>query len=346
MSKITIVIPLLDRHEFTERVLSYYNLNKVEYLFYIADGSKQKKFNQQSLKKKFPNIKIFYKSFPFDRNFRLFNKKMVKVAESIKSPYVYQLSNDDFFNPNFLKKSELFLSKNKSYNFVGGKVRNFKVIQLFKNVNDFGFFKMQKIVQYSDYKNIYKSIKNNNRIKRVENFVSSLTYECLIKRVTYLEIWKSAYKFQVINSFELNWFMNIIPLIRGKKYFINMTSTLRQCNTYEGLGLSDMLKSGAKKERYLNFLAFLKKQKILSSELIIKKLKKTNDSNIDIIDPLSQVGKKHFFKTKWFPFYTLIKNNIKKFNFYLFFMFFLFKKNKYKFLFYKVKKHFDDNKNI
>ena len=251
MSKTTIVIPLLDRHEFTERVLSYYNINKVDNLFYIADGSKKKRFNQKYLEKKFPNVRLNYKSFPFDKNFKLFTKKMFEVAKTIKSQYVYQIANDDFFNPNFLKKSELFLSKNKSYNFVGGKVMNFKIIQPFKNVNDFGYFKIDKKVQYWHYKNVYKSINNNSRIKRVENFISSLTYECLIKKSTYLEIWKKAYKFNVANSFELNWFMNIIPLIKGKKHFINMISVLRQSNTHEGLGLSEMLKTGANRKRYI-----------------------------------------------------------------------------------------------
>lgn len=46
--------------------------------------------------KKIPHVNIIYKRFPFDGNFRIFNKKMVKVAESIKSKYIYQIANDDF----------------------------------------------------------------------------------------------------------------------------------------------------------------------------------------------------------------------------------------------------------
>ena len=346
MSKISIIIPLFDRHSFTERILSYYELNKVEYPFYIADGSKKKIFNQKFLQKKFPNIKIIYKSFPYDKNFRLYNKKMLKVAESIKSEYVYQIANDDFFNPSFLKQSELFLNKNKTYTFVGGIVRNFRVVQPFKNVNDFGFFSWIKGIQYSHYKNVYKSVKSENKINRVENFLSSLTYECLIKRSTYLEIWKNAYKFKITDSFELNWFMSIIPLIRGKKHFINMTSTLRQCNTHEGLGLTEMQRLGATRERYLNFVTFLKDQNILTSKPIIEKLLKTKDSSLDIFSPTSLIGKKHFFKLKWFPIYHSIKSKIRIINFYLFYIFFLFHKNKYEKLFSEIKTHFDDKKNI
>jgi glycosyltransferase domain-containing protein len=346
VSKTTIVIPLIERHEFTERFLSYYNINKVDHLFYIADGSKKKKFNQKYLEKKFSNVRLTYKSFPFDKNFRLFTKKMFEVAKSIKSQYVYQIANDDFFNPNFLNKSELFLSKNKGYNFVGGKVINFKIIQPFKNVNDFGYFRMDKKVQYWHYKNAYKSINNNSRIKRVENFISSLTYECLIKKSTYLKIWKKAYEFKVANSFELNWFMNIIPLINGKKHFINMISILRQSNTHEGLGLSEMLKTGTNRKRYINFLMFLQKKNILSSKLALEKLKKVDDLEIDVIDPLTTEGKKHIFKTKWFPIYALIKKIIKKTNYYLFIIFFLLNNNKYETLFKKIKIHFNDKKNI
>ena len=81
MSKIAIILPLLDRHEFTERILSYYNLNRVKYTFYLADGSKVKKFNGKYLKKKFPFVKIVYKAFPFDSNFKFFTSKMIKIIQ-------------------------------------------------------------------------------------------------------------------------------------------------------------------------------------------------------------------------------------------------------------------------
>ena len=208
------------------------------------------------------------------------------------------------------------------------------------------FFYLMEAIQYSHYKNVYKSIKSESKINRVGNFLSSLTYECLIKKSTYLEIWKSAYKFKITDSFELNWFMSIIPLIRGKKHFINMTSTLRQCNTHEGLGLTEMLHLGAKRERYLNFLTFLKDQNILTSKSIIEKLIKVKNTSLDIIDPSSLSGKKLHFKKKWFPIYHSIKSNIRIINFYLFYIFFLFNKNKYKRLFSEIKTHFDDKKNI
>ena len=125
-----------------------------------------------------------------------------------------------------------------------------------------------------------------------------------------------------------------------------MTSVLRQCNTHEGLGLSEMLKTGAKRKRYTNFLIFLQKQKILTSKLALAKLKKAKNSAIDIIDPTTPEGKKNIFKTKWFPIYQSIKNNIKNVNYYLLYLFFLNKKNKYASLLNKIKIYLNDKKNI
>ena len=150
---------------------------------------------------------------------------------------------------------------------------------------------MQKKIQYFHYGNVYKDIKFDSKEKRIVQFISSLTYECLIRRSVYSKILKLAHKFKVNNSFEMNWFYNIIPLLEGKKKFIKMISTVRQSNTHDGLGIREMLKDGAKKERYIEFLQFLKNENIITSKSIIKKLKNVNIDFLDIIDQKSQFGK-------------------------------------------------------
>ena len=106
----------------------------------------------------------------------------------------------------------------------------------------------------------------------------------------------------------MNWFYNIIPLLEGKKKFIKMISTIRQSNTHDGLGLREMLKNGAKRERYVGFLEFLKDENIITSKSIIKKLRSADNSHLDIIDPKSLYYKRLKSKRKWFPIYSFIKN--------------------------------------
>ena len=344
MPKIAIIIPLLNRHEFTERILGYYNIYKVDYTFYLADGSKNKIFNQKKLRKQFPNIKIIYKSFPFDANYKLYAYKMLKMTKTIKSKYVYQIANDDFFNPLFLKKAEKFLNQNKSYSMVGGIVRNIRIIQLFKPTNDHGKFYSHEKVQYHQYKDVYKDINFNKTENRVIHFESSLPYENVIKSSTYIKIWKLINQFQINDGFEMTWFFNIVPLLDGKKKHLNIISTVRQSNTYKGLGMIEMF-SGASKKRFFEFLKFLQYKNIIKSKIIIKKLKNTSDASIDVLDNKSTFGKKNSRKKIYFPVYLIFKETILKINYIFTYIFFYFYRNKYQSIYLKIHTIFNHRKN-
>ena len=264
---------------------------------------------------------------------------MNRIIKEIREDYIMQIANDDFYNILFINKAEKFLINNPSYSLVGGFVKNVRIIQLFKLINDFGRIYVQKKIQYSNYGNIFKDINYKNKDKRIFDFLSTLTYECLIRKSTFIKIWKLAKKFKVKNSCELNWFYNIIPLIDGKKKHFKMLSQIRQNNTYYGLGVNDILSEGASRDRYYEFLELLNKQNMIKTQSVLEKMKKVDDNSIDVTNSNNDLN----FKKIWFPYYFQFKTFILKLNSIFFFPFLFFVKNKHKNLFTKIKILFNIN---
>ena len=344
MNDVSIILPLFDRPEHTERILGYYNLYKVNYTFIIADGSKKKIFTQKKLKEKFPFVKIVYRKFPVDKTCNFYTRKMLKINKFIKTKYVYQIANDDFFNPKFIEDAKNFLDRNKSYVFVGGVVRNVRIIQFFKPVNDFGLMKFQKKNQYYNYKNVYRDINNPKLKNRILLFLSSLPYETVIRSNTYHEIWKLIEEFKIHNTHEIDWFFNMIPLIRGKKKFLKIVSTIRQSNTFSGLGLENISRSGASKERFNQYLNFLVKKRVIKSKIIVEQLKNTENYKLSIEENKESLSRYIVIKKKYFKYYSSLKNFIFKLNYFFTFFFFMFYKNKYSSLYSKINQNFKSRK--
>tara|TARA_B100000787_G_scaffold32227_1_gene21910 strand:- start:4136 stop:5173 length:1038 start_codon:yes stop_codon:yes gene_type:complete len=345
MSEVTIIIPLFDRHEHTERILGYYNLHKVEYTFFLADGSKKKKFNQKYFDIKFPFVKIFYKSFPADKNCNSYAKKMLNISKKIKSKYVYQVANDDFFNPLFIKKAEKFLDKNKDYSFVGGIVRNVRIIQLFKPINDFGIIRFQKENQYHNYKGIYKNINHSNFKKRVIFCLSSLPFESVLTKKAYNEVWKLINEFKVNNFHEIDWFLMMIPLVHGKKKLLKIISTIRQSNTFSGLGLFNVTSEAATLKRFDQYLEFLYNKKIIKTKLLISQIKLSTFYKVSVDSNQRKKKKINFLLKKiCYQMYINIKNLVFKVNYLLTFFIFLIYKNKYDSLYDKIYRAFNGKK--
>ena len=299
MNTIAIILPLYDRPDFAIRFLDFYNRKKCKFSFYIPDGSKKKFFTQKYLERKFRNLKIIYKSYPYDKNFYMFIKKMNSISKIIREKYIMLIADDDFFNLEFIKKAKKYLDKNKEFSLVAGLIKNIRVILPFKSINDHGYVLIQKSIQYSQYGSIFEDVSSNNKEKRLKNFLMTLPYESLIRSSVFKKIFSLAKEFKVQNSFELTWFMNFIPLAIGKKKQLKLLSQIRQCNTYTGLGQHDMLyNTGASRTRYLKFLKMLENKKIITFK-ITNLLKKNIDNNIlDIIDKKNMDKKYNFLKIK------------------------------------------------
>ena len=316
-SKVAILIPLYGRKEFTERFLQYYNSRKCNFTFYISDGSKKKEFTQNYFNKKYKSLNIKYQRFNYDKNYVDFSFKLYQTVKSIKNEkYIYFCTNDDFFNINFLIKAEQFLEKNSTYNSVFGIMYKFRVTQILSLINDHGFISGIAL-QY----NKYLDISSSNTNKRIKMFNQSYPWESLTRKKILFEVFYMAYKFRVQNYFELTWFWLLIPLIKGKKKFLDKVSLARQSNTYFNEGTNTTFIKITKK-RYQEFCSFLEKKIILKFKLnkFIRSLDIEVNEHIKVSKKkkllilVIKLKKKIIYFISLFPFLYLCNLNKKKYD--------------------------------
>ena len=118
MNKLTILLTLWDREEYTQTWFLNNYFHDVDYL--IADGSFGDANELFFNKNKKNNIK--YIRFPIDEDIESFHKKVWDSSKMIKTPYVMICDNDDFLNIDGIKKCVNFLEANEDYSFCGGRI--------------------------------------------------------------------------------------------------------------------------------------------------------------------------------------------------------------------------------
>lgn len=163
--KLTFLLLIKERREFTLRFFSYLNKVKFPFKIFIADGSKKNISNEHLDFLKLSKIDFTYKKFPFDRNYNIFQKKIIEALKLIKSEYVMLFSDDDFPIIYSINKLLMFLEKKKTYVACGGFALNFDILNraFFKNElygHPINFSKM--MTANSNEKNIKK--RKDNKI--------------------------------------------------------------------------------------------------------------------------------------------------------------------------------------
>lgn len=119
--KLTIILTLKNRIDFTYRWMNYMNDLKCPYLILIADGGDSKIIeNDLSNYSKFPNLNYRYIRYPFDKNLSFFYKKLIDVTSRIDTPYMLFADNDDFFILKHFDQLIDFLDKNSDFVSCGG----------------------------------------------------------------------------------------------------------------------------------------------------------------------------------------------------------------------------------
>lgn len=122
IEKLTLLVFLKDRSDFTKRLCHYLSTIKYPYPVYFADGSLGDENAQffQTLE----NVGFFYtyKRYPKDLNLSDYFKKCHQSILEIKTPYVMLADNDDFPIAEGQSKAIQFLDKNPSYIGCNGRV--------------------------------------------------------------------------------------------------------------------------------------------------------------------------------------------------------------------------------
>lgn len=120
--KLTIILTLKNRSEFTYRWLEYMNGVKCPYFILIADGGNDSEI-EWHLKDKssYPNLTYEYIRFPFDENLSFYLNKIVDTVALVESDYLLFADNDDFYLLDNIKTCIDFLDNSDDYVSSAGK---------------------------------------------------------------------------------------------------------------------------------------------------------------------------------------------------------------------------------
>jgi len=120
---ITIILPLKDRVEFTNRWMSYANYISLPFKIFIADGGKDIEI-EKKLKnsRNYPNLYYKYFKYPYDNSYSRYFNKLSNIIEKVSTPFVMLVDNDDFVVPLGIIKSINFLEKNPDYISCRGRI--------------------------------------------------------------------------------------------------------------------------------------------------------------------------------------------------------------------------------
>tara|TARA_Y100001963_G_scaffold157928_1_gene255780 strand:- start:3057 stop:4076 length:1020 start_codon:yes stop_codon:yes gene_type:complete len=123
---LTLIAPLLDRHELTDRSLRWLQEQGCECKIILADGSKTPfSGSYEGL-----NIDYFYNGF--DKNIAQYMNKMNTAMQMVETPSCMIFDNDDAVNLTGVLNGSYFLSKHKEYSSYQNDVRP---LELYPEIN-------------------------------------------------------------------------------------------------------------------------------------------------------------------------------------------------------------------
>lgn len=117
---LTLIVPLLDRHELTDRSLLALQKQRCEYKIIVADGSSIPFSGSYDL-----DIEYFYNGF--DTDISQYMNKMHKATQMVKTPLSMVFDNDDIIDLKGIRNGISFLSKNEEYSTYQNDVRPIQI---------------------------------------------------------------------------------------------------------------------------------------------------------------------------------------------------------------------------
>ena len=143
---LTIIIPLIDRHKLTDRLLKNLNEQECNCKIILADGSfipftkhLEEKAKKRKVKnyfadgktprfdKEYENLRIEYFYSGFDSGIDMFLKKISLAANKVWTPFCVICDNDDIVDLNGLEKGAKFLANHADYSTYRNDIRTLEV---------------------------------------------------------------------------------------------------------------------------------------------------------------------------------------------------------------------------
>jgi glycosyltransferase domain-containing protein len=309
--KLTIILLLKERKDFTERFFLFFSKLPQEYKLLIADGSKKelsKSYFETLIKN---NVDFKYCKFPYDRNLKAFINKIYQSLLIVETEYVMLFDNDDFPVKSALDRCIIALDNRKDLIGCGGYLLNFSLFGDNLGGNPIHLSKINYGGKYIQKKSL----------DRVSSFLLGKKKVNAINDIFRTEILKDTYKAIKNINFKYIYFyfilVDILNYYKGKVLKLNTPFILHQSHPE---GMSNTMKNIY--ETANNRIFFSQKKtfyNFLQRKIKNKKIKTILDKYFIIITSKSYKYKLRFSTTKKLNFLFLLKiyANIKnKFLFY------------------------------
>tara|TARA_B100000795_G_C22803185_1_gene443096 strand:+ start:1917 stop:2981 length:1065 start_codon:yes stop_codon:yes gene_type:complete len=220
--KITILLVIKDRPEFSIRWLEYANQIKIPFDIFIADGSSCNNFSKKLDKSLFKDIKFRYKYFGFDDSPKTFYRKILSALYMITTDYIMLADDDDFLIPSSIISSAIFLESNPGYSACGSYYAG-----IFPKNNQIFYLKDYSLKTSSVPNRSYEQEDGLERIVDCFEDFRSIHYD-LYRRDTILKAYKDLCHSSVDDLFLHEYFLAASYLAQGKLKKCNGISLVRQ----------------------------------------------------------------------------------------------------------------------
>lgn len=232
--KLTIVLTLKGREEFTYRWLKYMNDIKCSYKILIADGG-----NNPDLEKylrsnnNYPNLNYEYIKYPLDKDIQTYYNKLLNVLSKVSTEYTLLADNDDFYILDQIPDLIEYLDRNQDFVAARGKLVNFEVF------DNLGISKGKlNGIKYKATPVYAPSIESDSKLDRIDNLCRGMSiydyynnWYSIIRSKVLIEIWNKLITPQIKDVIVIEILFHILIVESGKVKVFDTLFYLRQLNT-------------------------------------------------------------------------------------------------------------------
>lgn len=232
--QLTITLTIKGREEFTHRWMEYMNAMHCPYKILIADGGDSLEIEAYLRNfTNYPNLDYEYIRYPFDAKLDDFYHKLEDVISRVKTEYILQADNDDFYLLDRIPELIVFLDEHVDYVAARGQLVNFEVFDKKGNT------KAQVQGKYYRAYAVYApSIDNDCPLARINTLCYGMAdydyysnWYSITRTGTLRKIWKDLLTLPIKEVIVVEVLAHAMLINAGKLKVISTPFYLRQSNT-------------------------------------------------------------------------------------------------------------------
>jgi glycosyltransferase domain-containing protein len=233
---LTIILTLKDRSPFTYRWMRYMNDMRCPYKILIADGGKDEVIEEHLRHpENYPHLDYDYIRYTYDATLGDFLKKLENIVSKVRTRYLLQADNDDFFLLDRIPTLLAHLDSHSDCSGARGQVVNFEVFD--SNGCSKGVTSGRS---YQAVTNQAPSLDMESDFERVELLCKQMSkydyyanWYCVFRTAELQELWKNMLSISIREMIVFEILTLVLMAKKGKIHILPEAFYLRQNNTSE-----------------------------------------------------------------------------------------------------------------